>query len=67
MKRDGLKIEGHIGKWCVIDETVWNGEKVYLLEREIYGYEAACLIVNEKLEIILDGVWNGFADLEDIE
>lgn len=44
-----------------------EGEKVFLLEHETYGDEAACLIVNENLEIILEDVWNGFDDLEDLD
>lgn len=67
MKKDNIKIEGHRGKWYVIDETIYHGETVYLLEHETYGDESACLIVNEKLEIILDDVWNGFSDLDDLE
>lgn len=66
MKRDGIKIEGYVGKWYVIDESKWNGEKVYLLEHETYGDEAACLIVNKDLSVVLDNVWNGFEDLEDL-
>lgn len=66
MKKDGIKIEGYVGRWYVIDETIWNGEKVYLLEHETYGDEAACLIVNENLSVVLDDVWNGFDDLEDL-
>lgn len=64
MQKENIKIKGHIGTWYVIDETEWNGEKLFLLEHETYGDEAACLIVNEKLEIILEDVWNGFDDLE---
>lgn len=67
MQKDKIKITGHIGTWYVIDETIWKGEKVFLLEHETYGDEAACLIVNEKLEIILEDVWNGFDDLEDLD
>lgn len=63
MKRENIKIKGYRGTWYVIDESYYNGEKVYLLEHETYGDEAACLIVNEKLEVILDDVWNGFDDL----
>lgn len=64
MKKDGIKINGHRGRWYVVDESYWKGEKVFLLENETYGDEAAHLIVNEKLEIIMDDVWNGFDDLE---
>ena len=62
---DHIKIEGHIGKWYVIDERIYYGEKVFLLEHETYGDEAACLIVNETGKIILDDVYDGFDDLEE--
>lgn len=67
MQKENIKIEGHIGTWYVIDETEWKGKRVFLLEHETFGDEAACLIVNEKLEIILEDVWNGFDDLEDLD
>lgn len=67
MQKEHIKIKGHIGTWYVIDETEWKGENVFLLEHETYGDEAACLIVNEKLEIILEDVWNGFDDLENLD
>lgn len=67
MKKDGIKIDGHRGRWYVVDESEWKGEKVFLLEHETYGDEAACLIANEKLEVIMDDVWNGFDDLENLE
>ena len=66
MKIDSIKIKGYVGKWYVIDKTIWNGGKVYLLEHETYGDEAACLIVNEDFSVVLDDVWNGFEDLEDL-
>lgn len=67
MQKENIKIEGHIGTWYVIDETEWKGKRVFLLEHETYGDEAACLIVNEKLEIVLEDVWNGFDDLENLD
>lgn len=63
MQKDGIKVEGYVGKWHVIDETMFRGEQAYLVEHETYGDEAACLIINEKKDVILDGVWNGFLDL----
>lgn len=63
MKKENIKIEGHIGTWHVIDETFWHGEKIYLLEHETYGDEAACLIVNKNLDVIADNVWDGFEEL----
>lgn len=67
MQKEGIKIEGHFGKWHVIDESEYNGEKVYLLEHDTYGDDAAGLIVNEDLKVILDDAWNGFNDLEYLE
>lgn len=64
MLENGIKIKGHVGKWYVIDKTFYKGKVVCLLEHETYGDEAACLIVDENLNIIQDEVWNGFDDLE---
>lgn len=63
MKRDKIKIKGHIGTWYVIDETVENGKKLYLLESEKFGDDAACIIVDENCSVVLDEVYNGFSDL----
>lgn len=60
----GIKIDGHIGTWYVIDKSVFNYQTVYLLEHETYGDEAPCLIVGENLNLLLEDVWNGFADYE---
>lgn len=69
---DHIKIEGHRGKWYVIDEGTYVNDgddnlvvDMFLLEHETYGDEAACLIVDEEGEIMLDDVWNGLNDLED--
>jgi len=37
---DHIIINNHRGKWYAIDETIYNSEKVYLLEHETYGDEA---------------------------
>lgn len=60
---DNIKIEGHKGTWYIIDTMSHKGIKVHLLEHETYGDEAACLIVDNHGQIILDEVWNGFEDL----
>lgn len=67
MLKNNIKIKGHIGTWYVIDEGYHNGKKVYLLEHEEYGDEAAALVVDQDLNIIMDDVWNGFNDLDDLE
>lgn len=66
MKREGLKIKGHVGRWYVVEEGYHLGPKIYLVESESYGNDAAHLIVDGDLNIILDDVWNGFLDLDDM-
>lgn len=62
--RDGIKVEGHIGKWYVIDEKEYDGKTLYLVESEIYGDEAACLIIDEDFNLVADDIWNGFDDYD---
>lgn len=65
MKNEGIKIKGHRGTWYIIDETVYDGKRLYLLESEIWGDEVASLIVDEDCNVVLDDVWNGFFDYEE--
>lgn len=63
-----IVITGHIGTWHIIDQqTQPDGQTYFLLEHDEYGDEAACLIVDENLNIILDDVWNGWGDLEEMQ
>ena len=63
---ENISIEGHWGTWYVIEEqhTAQHGT-LFLLEHETYGDDAACLIVDETGEVIVDEVWNGFRDYEE--
>lgn len=67
MDKDNIKIQGHVGKWHVIDEKKHRGKTVYLLEHNTYGDMAAGLIIDKNLNVILDDVWNGFLDLDESE
>lgn len=64
MKREGIRVEGHRGTWYVIDEGYHNGRKVYLLEHETYGDEAASVIIDSKGNLLLEDVWNGLEELD---
>lgn len=64
MQKDNIKISGHIGSWHIIGEKYFQGKKVYLLEHETYGEDAASLIIDTDLNVIMDDVWNGFSDLD---
>ena len=65
--KDNIKVDGHKGTWYVIDTTYYKSKKVYLLEHEIYGDEAASIIIDEDKNIIMEDVYNGFSDLELLE
>ena len=72
-----IKVEGHRGTWYVIAEARFeltpdvNGKPAtipvhcFLLEHEVYGDEAPCLIVDENGTLLLEDVYNGFEDLEE--
>ena len=67
IKKEGNKIQGHMGTWFIIDQaTRSGGEKLYLLESEQlpYGDEAAAIIVDINGNIILEDVRDGFDDLD---
>lgn len=59
---DEIEIEGYSGTWYVIDSHKFDDKELFLLESEIYGDEAACLIVDENRNLIMDDVYNGFDD-----
>lgn len=59
-----IKVEGHIGRWHVIDTAVRDDKEYFLMEHDTYGDEAAMLIVDSEGCIVLDDVWNGFDDLD---
>lgn len=64
-QKDNIEVEGKRGTWYVIDETEINGRRLFLLEHEEYGDEAACVIVDEDGKLIMDEIWNGFDDYEE--
>lgn len=65
-RREGIKVEGHRGTWYVIDEREYDGETLYLLEHETYGDSAANIIVDESGDLVMDDIWNGFDDYEEM-
>lgn len=64
--KENLRIKGHKGTWYVIGEVTTLGKQYWLLESEIWGDEAPCLIVrSSNLMVVVDNVYNGFEDLYD--
>lgn len=62
---DNISVSGHKGTWYVIDTKEFDGEKLFLLEHEEYGDEAACVIVDGNRNLKLEEVYNGFDDYEE--
>lgn len=58
-----IKINNHIGKWYEIDNTIYKNIEYHLMESEIYGDEACCLIIDNNYNVIVEDVYNGFLDL----
>ena len=72
---DHIVVEGHIGTWYVIDEGLFNldcnedeveTKRLFLLEHETHGDEAACVVIDEDGKLIEEDIWNGFDDLADM-
>jgi hypothetical protein len=61
VENDNIKIKGHVGEWYIISTQEHRGQKLFLLEHSTYGDEAASLIVDEELNVVLDDVWNGLS------
>ena len=62
---EGIRVESHVGTWYSISHKVYDGEIYFLLEHEEYGDETANIIIDIDGSVVLEGVYNGFDDLED--
>ncbi|MHA3226107.1 hypothetical protein ACV7JQ_09215 [Globicatella sulfidifaciens] len=65
MEKTGLKINGHIGTWYVVDTHIFRGEQCYELEHEEFGSDAAHIIVDPEGNVLVDDVWDGFLNLKE--
>ena len=64
LRREGIKVAGHRGRWYVIDEAEYDGRTLYMVESETYGDEAASLIIDEDFNLVADEIWNGWEDYD---
>lgn len=60
---DGIKVAGHRGKWYVIEEVIYQGERYFLLEHETYGNDAPWIAVTEKGLLVMEDIWDGVEQL----
>ena len=61
----GIKIDGYIGRWSVIDKTIRCAKSYFLLESDNCGDDVPAIIVDKHCNVILDEVYNGFSDLDE--
>lgn len=62
-KMQQIKINGHNGTWSAIsNRRTSDGHTLFLMEHDVHGEDAACLIVDENAVLLLEDVVNGFGD-----
>jgi len=62
MAKQNVRVDEHRGTWYEVDSTIILGRKLYLMEHEFYGDEAANIIIDENEKLVMSDVWNGFQD-----
>ena len=63
--KSNIEVDSHTGTWHTIEDTMIDNKQYFLLEHDEYGDEAASIIIDTNGKLIIDDVWNGFADLEE--
>lgn len=61
-KSENILILNQPQTWYVIDHITHTGEKLFLLENEVFGDLVPAIIVDVKGNVILEDVYNGFED-----
>ena len=62
MDTHSLVVTSHVGTWHTIDHTEVDGHTFWLMEHDIYGDDAACIIVDNHGKLSLANVYDGFDD-----
>jgi hypothetical protein len=58
----GILISGHKGSFYEIDRATYNGRQIFLMESELFGDDAPCVIIDEFGNILMEDVHNGWSD-----
>lgn len=56
----GMAVVGHIGTWHTIDHKEIDGHTFWLMEHDTFGDDASCIIVDERGELVLSHIYDGF-------
>ncbi len=60
-----VTVAGHDGTWYCIDSTIIAGQQYFLMEHEEWGDLADSVIIDQRGELVLGEVVNGFYDLQE--
>ena len=60
MDTSGLAVSGHVGTWHTIDHMEVDGHTFWLMEHDTFGDDASCIIVDERGELVLSHIYDGF-------
>lgn len=73
-KLNSIRISGHVGTWYIVDSfghRAFPFTTLFVLESELYGDDAAHIIVDGQGHLILSEVWDtadiwndGYAEIE---
>ena len=55
-----MAVDGHIGTWHTIDHKEIDGHTFWLMEHDTFGDDASCIIVDERGELVLSHIYDGF-------
>lgn len=56
----GMAVDGHIGTWHTVDHKEIDGHTFWLMEHDTFGDDASCIIVDERGELVLSHIYDGF-------
>lgn len=63
---EGIRVEGHRGKWYTVDSLRYRGKTFYVLEHETYGEDAAHVLVDKFARLVLEDLWdNSIEEIHD--
>ena len=63
MRKSNIIINGYTGTWRVVDQWVYGGIGISLLENEQPGESTGCICVDERKNIIMENVTGGLNEV----
>ncbi len=61
------ELKGKQGSWIIIGKTIQGNRTYYLMENLIYRDMVPQVIVDERMNIVIENTWDGFLALEELE